>query len=68
VLRAVANWRPNYITRIPPGGDLAEDTARTLHEAATGPELARVMRRTEAEARSILARMGRTGLDSSRSR
>jgi nucleotide-binding universal stress UspA family protein len=36
-LRAVASWRwPNYITRIPPGVDLAVDTARTLHEAVTG--------------------------------
>ena len=32
-LRAVASWRwPNYVTRIPPGVDLATDTARTLHE------------------------------------
>jgi nucleotide-binding universal stress UspA family protein len=32
-LRAVASWRwPNYVTRIPPGVDLAADTARTLHE------------------------------------
>lgn len=35
-LPAVASWRwPNYITRIPPGADLAADTARTLHEALT---------------------------------
>ncbi len=32
-LRAVSSWRwPNYITRIPPGVDLATDTERTLNE------------------------------------
>lgn len=32
-LRAVASWRwPNYVTRIPPGADLAADTLRTLQE------------------------------------
>lgn len=32
-LRAVSSWRwPNYITRIPPGVDLASDTRRTLDE------------------------------------
>ena len=32
-LRAVSSWRwPNYITRIPPGVDLAKDTGRTLDE------------------------------------
>jgi nucleotide-binding universal stress UspA family protein len=32
-LRAVASWRwPNYVTRIPPGVDLAADTAQTLHD------------------------------------
>jgi nucleotide-binding universal stress UspA family protein len=32
-LRAVSSWRwPNYITRIPPGVDLAADTSRTLGE------------------------------------
>ncbi len=32
-LRAVASWRwPNYLTRLPPGVDLAADTARTLDE------------------------------------
>lgn len=32
-LRAVASWRwPNYLTRIPPGVELAEDTAQTLDE------------------------------------
>ncbi len=32
-VRAVASWRwPNYVTRIPPGVDLATDTARTLQE------------------------------------
>jgi nucleotide-binding universal stress UspA family protein len=32
-LRAVASWRwPNYINRIPPGVDLAADTAQTLHD------------------------------------
>jgi nucleotide-binding universal stress UspA family protein len=35
-LRVVASWRwPNYITRVPPGVDLAEETKQTLHEAAT---------------------------------
>jgi len=33
VVRAVATWRwPNYLSRIPPGVDLAEDTGRTLSE------------------------------------
>jgi nucleotide-binding universal stress UspA family protein len=32
-LRGVASWRwPNYVTRIPPGADLAADTLRTLQE------------------------------------
>ena len=32
-LRAVATWRwPNYLTRIPPGADLQEETTQTLHE------------------------------------
>jgi nucleotide-binding universal stress UspA family protein len=32
-LRAVATWRwPNYVTRIPPGVDLQEDTEQTLRE------------------------------------
>jgi len=32
-VRAVSSWRwPNYITRIPPGVDLAKDTGRTLDE------------------------------------
>jgi nucleotide-binding universal stress UspA family protein len=32
-LRAVSSWRwPNYLTRIPPGVDLAADTAQTLDE------------------------------------
>jgi nucleotide-binding universal stress UspA family protein len=32
-LRAVASWRwPNYVTRIPPGVDLAADTKETLHQ------------------------------------
>jgi nucleotide-binding universal stress UspA family protein len=32
-LRAVSSWRwPNYITRVPPGVDLAGDTRRTLDE------------------------------------
>ncbi|MDQ1751857.1 MAG: hypothetical protein QOE71_2913 [Pseudonocardiales bacterium] len=32
-LRAVSSWRwPNYLTRIPPGVDLARDTAHTLRE------------------------------------
>ena len=42
-LRAVSSWRwPNYITRIPPGVDMASDTRRTLdevlEEALTGSE------------------------------
>jgi nucleotide-binding universal stress UspA family protein len=42
-LRAVSSWRwPNYVTRIPPGVDLASDTRRTLdevlEEALTGSE------------------------------
>jgi nucleotide-binding universal stress UspA family protein len=33
VVRAVATWRwPNYLTRLPPGADLQEDTEQTLHE------------------------------------
>jgi nucleotide-binding universal stress UspA family protein len=32
-LRAVSSWRwPNYLSRIPPGVDLARDTAHTLRE------------------------------------
>ena len=32
-LRAVSSWRwPNYLTRIPPGVDLAGETERTLDE------------------------------------
>ena len=32
-LRAVSSWRwPNYITRVPPGIDLAKDTRRILDE------------------------------------
>jgi nucleotide-binding universal stress UspA family protein len=32
-VRAVASWRwPNYLTRVPPGADLAEDTGQTLRE------------------------------------
>jgi len=32
-LRAVSSWRwPNYITRVPPGVDLAKDTRRILDE------------------------------------
>jgi nucleotide-binding universal stress UspA family protein len=32
-VRAVSSWRwPNYITRLPPGVDLAKDTRRTLDE------------------------------------
>jgi len=32
-LRAVSSWRwPNYITRVPPGVDLAKDTGITLDE------------------------------------
>jgi nucleotide-binding universal stress UspA family protein len=33
-LRAVSSWRwPNYITRVPPGVDLAAETSQTLDEA-----------------------------------
>jgi nucleotide-binding universal stress UspA family protein len=36
-LRVVTSWRwPNYVTRVPPGVDLAAETQRTLHEAVTG--------------------------------
>src|SRR6185312_8269731 len=32
-LRTVATWRwPNYLTRVPPGADLEEDTGTTLRE------------------------------------
>jgi nucleotide-binding universal stress UspA family protein len=35
-LRAVSSWRwPNYVTRIPPGVDLAAETAATLHDVVT---------------------------------
>jgi nucleotide-binding universal stress UspA family protein len=35
-LRAVASWRwPNYVTRIPPGVDLAGETAAALHDVVT---------------------------------
>ncbi len=35
-LRAVSSWRwPNYLTRVPPGVDLASETAQTLHEVVT---------------------------------
>lgn len=35
-LRGVASWRwPNYVTRIPPGIDLAAETTRTLHDVMT---------------------------------
>ncbi len=36
-LRAVSSWRwPNYLTRIPPGADLAAETAATLDEVIDG--------------------------------
>ena len=36
-LRAVSNWRwPNYLTRMPPGADLAAETAATLDEVIDG--------------------------------
>ena len=36
-LRAVSSWRwPNYITRIPPGVDLAEETSQVLDEVVDG--------------------------------
>ena len=36
-LRAVSSWRwPNYVTRIPPGVDLAEETSQTLDEVVDG--------------------------------
>lgn len=32
-LRAVSSWRwPNYLTRVPPGADLAEETGEVLDE------------------------------------
>lgn len=32
-LRAVSSWRwPNYLTRLPPGADLAEETGQVLDE------------------------------------
>jgi nucleotide-binding universal stress UspA family protein len=35
-LRAVSSWRwPNYLTRVPPGVDLAAETSQTLHETVT---------------------------------
>lgn len=44
-IRVVASWRwPNYVTRVPPGADLATETAQRLHEMvepvrAAHPEL-----------------------------
>ena len=36
-LRAVSSWRwPNYLTRLPPGADLAEETSRVLDEVVDG--------------------------------
>jgi nucleotide-binding universal stress UspA family protein len=36
-VRAVSSWRwPNYVTRIPPGVDLAADTTQTLDETVDG--------------------------------
>jgi nucleotide-binding universal stress UspA family protein len=36
-LRAVSSWRwPNYLTRVPPGVDLAEETATVLDEVIDG--------------------------------
>lgn len=36
-LRAVATWRwPNYLTRLPPGADLAAETAQMLDETVDG--------------------------------
>jgi len=36
-LRAVSSWRwPNYLTRIPPGIDLAQETSELLDEAVEG--------------------------------
>ena len=37
-LRVVASWRwPNYVTRVPPGADLAAETARTLRRDGRRP-------------------------------
>lgn len=36
-LRAVSSWRwPNYLTRIPPGADLAAETTQVLDEVLAG--------------------------------
>src|SRR5436305_13299681 len=36
-LRAVSSWRwPNYLTRIPPGADLAAETGEVLDEVIDG--------------------------------
>jgi nucleotide-binding universal stress UspA family protein len=36
-LRAVSSWRwPNYLTRVPPGVDLAEETSQVLDEIIEG--------------------------------
>lgn len=36
-LRAVSSWRwPNYVTRVPPGVDLAEETGQILDEVVEG--------------------------------
>jgi nucleotide-binding universal stress UspA family protein len=36
-LRAVSSWRwPNYLTRVPPGVDLAEETSQVLDEVIDG--------------------------------
>jgi nucleotide-binding universal stress UspA family protein len=36
-LRAVSSWRwPNYLTRLPPGADLAEETSQVLDEMVAG--------------------------------
>jgi nucleotide-binding universal stress UspA family protein len=36
-LRAVSSWRwPNYLTRLPPGADLAAETGRVLDEVVAG--------------------------------
>jgi nucleotide-binding universal stress UspA family protein len=36
-LRAVSSWRwPNYLTRLPPGANLAEETAQVLDEVLAG--------------------------------
>ena len=40
-VRAVSSWRwPNYVTRVPPGVDIAGDTAETLDEVLADAQAA----------------------------